>query len=672
MQQDIVFLVNWWLVISCFGVINIPLTWLIFNKFVGFGYGFSKTLGILLASFVVFILSTFHLIPFNLANTYFSLLVLSSANFYILYKFKEKIFRNLLKSWKVIVFQEILFGVGLVGWSLIRGYQPDINGLEKFMDYGFINSLLRSKYLPPYDMWFAGRPINYYWYGHFITAFLTKLSGIPSFVTYNLMLATILGLGLTSSFSISSSLVKSLRSKISKRYIFAAGIISAFLLVFGGNFHTPFFVLKNGAKNYWYPDATRFIGYNPETQDKTIHEFPIYSFVVSDLHAHLLNFPIVLLYIALLFRLIRKKGINTYDFLITGFVLGIVLMTNAWDFANYSLTTGFVLLLTLIKRLGLKTISLIKVALETISITVIGLLTATPFLLNFDSIAQGVALVKARTPLWQLSILWGFPALLTFIFLLTVHRLWPKLKKPDIFVAAILISSWTLILLPEIIYVKDIYVASHHRANTMFKLTYQAFVMFYLSSGYITVRSLHLVKKWFFKIPLLTFYLFIFFLILWYPSFAINSYYGDLKQYKGLSGETWLKNSYPDLYQVVLWLRKNAINQPTILEAPGDSYTEYDVVSSYTGLPTVSGWFVHEWLWRGSSEIPQERVSEISEIYTSQDLSKTKALLNKYKVRFIIVGDFERERFPNLKESKFKQLGEIVYSSGNTRLYKLN
>ena len=108
------------------------------------------------------------------------------------------------------------------------------------------------------------------------------------------------------------------------------------------------------------------------------------------------------------------------------------------------------------------------------------------------------------------------------------------------------------------------------------------------------------------------------------------------------------------------------------MEAPGDSYTEYNVVSSYTGLPTVSGWFVHEWLWRGTADIPQARVSEITEIYTSEDSNYTQSLLNKYRVEYVIIGDFEREKFPNLYEQKFNQLGKVVYSSGNTRLYRLN
>jgi uncharacterized membrane protein len=82
------------------------------------------------------------------------------------------------------------------------------------MDYGFVNTIMRSTYLPPLDMWASGLSINYYWYGHYVTAFITKLLSLDSAITYNLMLATILGLALTSAFSISSTLLATHFTKI--------------------------------------------------------------------------------------------------------------------------------------------------------------------------------------------------------------------------------------------------------------------------------------------------------------------------------------------------------------------------------------------------------------------------------------------------------------------------
>src|SRR3989304_5981669 len=54
--------------------------------------------------------------------------------------------------------------------------------------------------------------------------------------------------------------------------------------------------LREGMERYWYANATRFIPF-------TIHEFPSYSFVVSDIHGHVLSIPFVLLAIGLLITL---------------------------------------------------------------------------------------------------------------------------------------------------------------------------------------------------------------------------------------------------------------------------------------------------------------------------------------------------------------------------------
>lgn len=673
--NDIVSIISWWFLFLVVGIISLPLCWLFFKRFVDLGYGLAKTTGFLIITFAAFFLGTLHLAPLTNLTLYSILAIYLAINVLIFWKNKQKIYLSILKNLRTLIAQEILFTAGFVFWTLIRGYQPDIRGLEKFMDFGFINSILKSQYLPPIDMWFAQKPINYYWFGHLWVAVATKLSNIPSAVTYNLMLATILGLTLVSAFSIVSTLVKKLDNKIDKRVFFAAGIISALLLAFAGNFHTPIYALKEGPKNYWYPDATRFIGYNPETEDKTIHEFPIYSFVVSDLHAHLINLPFVLLFIAFLLnytaRLKDKDKSCLKNILPVGFVLGVMFMTNTWDFGNYFLLSVIAISLINFKNNGANLKSIFKTSVSLLAIVAIGLLAALPFIFNFESITQGIRFVNNRTPLWQLGVLWGFPAVLTAIFIFFLYKLRHKTRDSDLFILSLLFTSWLLIAIPEVVYVKDIYIASHHRANTMFKLTYQAFVMFYLSSGYIAIRTLSWLKNTAHKSLLLIFYTLLFASVLAYPSFAINSFYGELKNYRGLSGDFWLKDSRPSEYAVISWLKNNTKGQPIILEAPGDSYTDFNVISSYTGLPTVSGWFVHEWLWRGDSSFPQERVNDIIEIYTSSDISRTKNLLNKYGAEYVIIGTFEHQKYPNLNEEKFSQLGKKVFSQGKTRVYQI-
>jgi len=118
-------------------------------------------------------------------------------------------------------------------------------------------------------------------------------------------------------------------------------------------------------------------------------------------------------------------------------------------------------------------------------------------------------------------------------------------------------------------------------------------------------------------------------------------------------------------------LERNVTGQPVILEAVGDSYTDYNQISMATGLPTVEGWLVHEWLWRGSFDEPGKRASEVQTIYES-DSSAAKPLLAKYGVRYVLVGDLERQKYPKLNEAKFSSLGKVVFEAGTTKVYELD
>jgi uncharacterized membrane protein len=671
----------WWLTFFIIGVTNLPLTVIIFKKSFDVGYGFTKLLGLFFISYFLLLGGLGHLLPFTISASYLTLGLLMVVNFIVFVKNKKRLTSLFRKNFKRIILQESIFTFCLIGWSLIRSYHPEIRGLEKFMDLGFINSILRSRFLPAPDMWFAGKSLNYYWFGHFFTAVATRLSTLPSSITYNLMIATILGFSANGIFSIVASLVHSLPKKFAVKAI-SAGLISAILVCFAGNLHTPIYVYKNGVDRYWYPDATRFIGYNPETNDKTIHEFPIYSFVVSDLHAHLLGLPLVILFLGLLWNVAGAKEEKSFvrklkKLLLPGLVLGGMFMTNTWDFASYLIAAAVALFFVKLLPKKFSWGRLLHTFLETLisvsALLILGIAFALPFILNFSSMTEGVKFVHSHSPLWQLAVLWGFPAVLTVIFLcLVVFGLKKKIKKADIFILSLLAASWILIVIPEIIYFKDIYIASHYRANTMFKITYQAYVMFYLTGGFIAVRTISKVKNVFLKILSSTFFTLLFTSVLMYPILSVQSYYGRLQEPIGLNGEVWLKETYPGTYNTVVWLRNNVLGQPVILEAPGSSYTDYNIISSYTGLPTPLGWFVHEWLWHGGSEAPTERTRDIDTIYETPDALVAQKLLEKYGVKYVVVGRFEKEKYPEINEQKFSKLGSQVFSSEESTIYLLS
>ena len=158
-----------------------------------------------------------------------------------------------------------------------------------------MTSMMCSVYMPPQDFWFCGTHLNYYYVGQFLATFLTKLSFVKVSHGYNLMLMMTGAFAFVLPFSIAYNLIIRYGDKNAKRSGFFAGlggILAGSGVCLAGNMHYPIYgliipFLKNltGREeinyNYWFPDATRYIGYNPETNDKTIHEFPSYSFVLG-------------------------------------------------------------------------------------------------------------------------------------------------------------------------------------------------------------------------------------------------------------------------------------------------------------------------------------------------------------------------------------------------------
>lgn len=622
----------------------------------------------------------------------------------------------------IMLLQELIFLVSLLFWSYIKSFQPDIHGLEKYMDYGFINSILRSTHFPPVDMWFPPHSINYYYFGHLVTAISIKITNVPGAIAFNLMLSTIFAFTVTGAFSIVSTLTyEGLKLK---RASLLSGVLAGIITALGGNLHTiyaffrpytpaenpiPFWQLPfnlgkfiDGSlaagfpNSYWYPNATRFIPF-------TIHEFPSYSFVVSDLHGHVLDIPFVFLTIGLILTIFLSKKITYKMALLVSFMLSIMYMTNAWDGMIYFLLFSITVMLLTSSVLKFKTSKKIRwfqylkkvtnkknYILSSFKYLLFTLITylifSFPFNFNFKPFVSGIGVLCApeflvkigkigpflfeadhcqRTPFWMLIILYGFFYFFSVALILKLL----KLTKPSIaliFVLTLILLSTILIAIPEFIYVKDIYPA-HYRANTMFKLGYQAFIMLSLVTSFSITYLFHHGKRILWIPVTMTFLT----LILMYPYFAVSSYFSDLKNYQGLNGISYLKTLYPDDHKAILWIEKNIQGQPVILEAQGDSYTDYGRISANTGLPTPLGWTVHEWLWRGGYNFPQSRLDDIRQLY-EESIPQTKKLIGKYKISYIYVGDLERTKYPNILERKFDQLGKIVYKNGSVSIYKVN
>lgn len=674
---------TWWFVAFLIGLISFPLAYSFLKNFWDHGYLFAKVIGLVTLSYLVWFTGMIKLLPFTRLTVIFLLLILAFLN-YLLFRRQKSLLSLIKKNWPWYALEELIFLTGSLFWSFVRSHQPEINGLEKFMDFGFINAILRSRFFPPNDMWLAGKSINYYYFGHLQTAVLTRLSGLNPEVTYNLMLGTLCGLILGLGFSLTTNFLAptlNLKTKKALKLLFFGGSLSALLLTFGGNLQILFhYFTQKKLSDYWYPDATRFIIEKFGAGDNNIHEFPSYSLVVADLHGHLLNLPTVFLILALIFHLgpqiPKQKSLKNVfpELVFLAFLFACAFMANAWDYPIYLLFFGMTVLILNLRKTKAKaklSSAIKKTFYPCLAVVLLSILFFLPFYLTFDNIAQGVALVDFRSPLWMLPYLWGFPLFVSLAYFLFLFK--NKKRVPEVFwqVLSLLIVSWILIILPEFIRIKDIYIHSHQRANTMFKLTYQAFVVFSLTYGFVLVNFLKTKKTSLLK----KFFLLVFLsgtvIILVYPRFAINSYYDHLREFKGLDGLKYLGTRYPDDCQAILWLNQNVKGDPVIVEAVGESYTDYGRVSANTGLPTILGWRVHEWLWRGTFDIAGQRTEEVSQIYQGNNPDEVKKLLDQYHVKYIFVGSLEKEQYPQLNENNFQSLGKIAFSSGLTKIYEI-
>jgi uncharacterized membrane protein len=626
------------------------------------------------------------------ANTSVGLIIIFSIYLLLTLYFAKKHFSTLIAAVRqakvYIAIQETLFLIGLSLLTTVRSFNPHLRDLEKPMDAGFIATYLRAPTLPATDMWLAGETINYYTFGHFLGSIISRLWHLPVSFSYNLLLAFIFGLALIITFSLIINLLHLTCSKSSPLKFILAGLVGSWAVLIGGNFHTFWYFLKNGSwSGYWYADATRFI-------PNTIHEFPSYSFVVADIHAHVWNLPFVLTFLLLfvvwfrevakakpspssasygdsasaLINRLLKLPLFTVTTASLGYLLGVFIMTSTWDALIYSLLlviSGLVLVAYDSRKLSLLIIA-------AIGILITSTLVALPWLLNFESISEGVGLVTGevkRSPLWQLAVLWSGHLALSFLavtislyhFIHSSHR-W---RGTLLIVLVLALTAWLLIILPELVYVKDIY-SGHPRANTMFKLTYQSFILLSVLGAWLFGYVLTAKFKPILKISLLILTFLIIAAHATFPFFAYPGYYGGFKRNQGLHGYRWLYEAYPNDYAAIFWLNQNAPNQTVILEAVGESYTDYARVSAITGLPTVLGWRVHQWLWRGGFDIPRDRTEEVRTVYLQPQSTQATNVLNQYQVQFIIVGEKEYEAYPSLNPNEVKRLGRTVFQQGRT------
>ena len=710
---------TWWILAGLLGFVGMPLTGRLFAGFEDRGWIFSKVLSIALTGFVVWFLVSVKILKFTIGSCIFVCVLYAAGSLFLFYK-QSRQGRECFPVGKasLIFWEELLFFGMFLLWTYFAGFHPAAYGTEKFMDYGFMEAMMRSTELPAVDLWYSQGHINYYYGGQYFAVFLTKLSGSKVEITYNLMRAFVAGLAFVMPFSLVYQLMsdriqgKSLRKNNPLPAI--AGMTAGCAVSLAGNMHYVIYGLllpliqkwkgTETESSYWFPDATRYIGFDPDVPDKTIHEFPSYSFVLGDLHAHVVNIMFVLLLVGLLYawmKQVRRREncpVNVKNrrfwreqllmpqILLVSLLLGMFQWTNFWDFVIYFVVTGGVVLFSniILFKGNVRTI-LVVTAAQAAEVIVISYLAVLPFTLQFQTMVQGVALAQNHSLPHQLLVLWGLPVILMVLFVFSVlleklkgirvkcvHGFLGSIAAADLFVIILALCAMGLVMIPELVYVRDIYENGNARANTMFKLTYQAYILFGIAMGYVIYRLICLSRPILLKI-FSGIGLTCLVLTLGYLGNCAGSWFGNVwnpAEYKGLNAVKFLETDFAEDAAAIRWLKANIEGTPVVLEANGDSYTGYQRVSAMTGLPTILGWYVHEWLWRSDPEDLNQKSSHIEQIYTSSDKQLVKDLLEEYTVSYIFVGSMEREKYgERLNEDLIGELGKVIFQDQNSQTY---
>ena len=400
MSSDLLAFIRWWLVVEVFGLVGLPLAFRLLRWLPDRGYALAKPLGLLLSGYVFWLLTSLGFMRNTAGGVVAAMaLVFAAGLWWHSRQAKEEGqgVREWLRSHRALVLAtEGLFLVAFAFWAYFKAYNPDIAATEKPMEFAFLNAILRSPAFPPLDPWMSGFAISYYYFGYVLVSMLIRLTGVPSAVGFNLAIALLFALTAIGGFSVVVNLVASAMKQGAENerrkregVSIAFGLLGALLLVGVGNWEGTLEVLHNQGVGsaafwqwldiqeinapppaqpswpprggWWWWRASRVIhDYGPDrsSDQEAIDEFPFFSFLLGDMHPHVLALPFVLLALGLGLNLFLRTAcaseaedaaegesalslnavlrrvlrLGRLDLLVYAIVLGGLAFLNTWDF----------------------------------------------------------------------------------------------------------------------------------------------------------------------------------------------------------------------------------------------------------------------------------------------------------------------------------------------------
>ncbi|MQG21743.1 MAG: hypothetical protein FI725_07155 [SAR202 cluster bacterium] len=479
----------WYLAFQFIFLVTLPSGLLLFRPLADRGYLLIKVLSLIMVAYISWVLVSLTDASFSQPIIMLALTLVAGFSVITL-SFRTNEIREFFRQrWRLVLFSEAIFLIAFLVFIWIRSANPDLwhpyRGGEKPMDFAYLNAIVRSTSLPPFDPWFSGGYLNYYYFGQFIVATLIKLTTILPQIAYNIAIPTFFALTFGSAFSVTYNLASFTKAhtylKPYGRDLLVAGLLGGFFVVVVGNldgavqwaqglvtawkyigmvivpeigfptlgslgesvnahgFVGVFQWLRNvvfdsaplavGIWNAWsneqlltgfdYWRSSRMLPGNHIT------EFPFWTFLFADLHAHLIALPITILSLGLGLSLaFRINGYRSLMYLGTlanlgllGLVLAVLWMTNAWDYPTYLMLAAAVVGIAFwIKKGSLLQGGLIAIACGSILFLTSQILSQ-PFGDHFESFYSGVILSTFRTPILNYLGIHGLPIVFILVML---------------------------------------------------------------------------------------------------------------------------------------------------------------------------------------------------------------------------------------------------------------
>jgi len=573
-------------------------------------------------------------------------------------------------SWDAVFLAGFLFALA------VRFTNPPITFFsEQFMNHAFIAAIMRNPVVPPLDPWFAGGDLTVYYYlGHWMMGCLGVVTGIPPEVVFNLIPATVYGVGFVMLYATGSLFLRRWRW-LPLAVLLLVPLSVPWFLAVGGDLYSAF------QDTNWIIAGARV-------------EFPVFSLFLGNAHAfEMAVFNQVFLIFLLGFVWLRWGGLDLRGrgtlVLLTALSIGSMPLLSSWDALVYAPVVAVFLLALSLRERDRSTLA------AAVAIPALALLIYLPYYLLLEPAGIGgigagfpptdplaflavwggflaivsLAIVRdiRRSPLYLAVALPFIAAGYTVLGLIVVLLVFLILRRERSFPDLLCIAGLSILALTEIFYLKEMLGGDYSRFNTIFKFYFDAWIL--LGTG-----SLILAGRWLeTRLPLLPEgtrrgAALVAVMVLIATPVALNVDIGrgllgiehPREGYHTLDGLAYLD---PDEAAAVGYLR-TLDGDHRIVEAECGDYSYYSRISSFTGIPTILGQISHELTWRGNGAWYVDRPADIQAIY--EDPEETLALMAKYNATLLYVGAPERERYDvNLPQNGLT----LIYEEGGIWIY---